>query len=105
MPPGLLSPLPALLQLSLALYCVNLAFSPQRKPQGNIIPPAETWADACGSPLWVGCWWHLLSWLLQCVGTASPVGVTNPRLDIQDASPSLWELCQLDTRPFFLLKL
>lgn len=54
-------------------------------------------AARCRSAAGGGC--------LQCVSTVSPVWVTNPRLDIQDANPSLQELCQLDTRSFFLLKL
>lgn len=71
----------------------------------SLLHLAEKRADACGSPLWVSCWQRFLSQLLQCVSTASPVWVTNPRLAVQDANPSLQELCQLDTQTFFFLKL
>lgn len=55
--------------------------------------------------LGVSCWWWGLSQLMRCVSAARPFWVTNPRLDIQDANPSLQDLCQPDTWSFFFLRL
>lgn len=99
--------LPPTLQLSLALHCMDLKFI---LPKSCLYPGEHCFLRReLGWHLWhllgVSCWWWGLSQLMQCVSAARPFWVTNPRLDIQDANPSLQDLCQPDTWSFFFLRL